>query len=169
MADFQSCFAFMMANEDSANLHAQVSDACPPGVAGPCWAISGINSGVYPTQFSVLAAAPQSARGPLVEVFYKTYIWDRWFGAATSTDLMMRVFDCTVNLGERKAVRLLQQSVPDSSLVPDGLWGPVTLAAVNAADPVATLTAFKAARREHYLLNDANNPALSALLIRAAK
>ena len=169
MADFQTCFTFMMSNEDAANLHRKVSDACPPGAAGPCWAISGINSGVYPTQFAIIAALPQDKRGPLIETFYKTYIWDRWFGAATSTDVMMRVYDCTVNIGERKAVRLLQQSVPGETLEPDGLWGPVTLAAVNAADPVELLTTFKAARREHYLLNDANNPALPGLLARAAK
>ena len=51
MADFETDYEFMIANEDRTQAHAIVPDA-PPGA----YAISGINSAAYPAQFKAIAA-----------------------------------------------------------------------------------------------------------------
>jgi hypothetical protein len=174
MADFQTCYTFMEDNEDSQNLHKQVTDRCPPGCLGPCYAISGINSGAFPKQFAAIAALPQASRGPAVQQFYQGEFWNRWLGALLSTPLGMRVFDACVNQGQRTGVEELQQAVNSvnaagSQIEEDGAWGSVTEAAANACDPDVLLAAFQAIRYAHYQEHDAGNPALPALLARAMK
>lgn len=65
-------------------------------------------------------------------VIYRRRYWD-----ACSCDLLPGgvdycVFDCAVNSGSGKAAKLLQTA---AGVPADGSIGPVTLAAVNAADP----------------------------------
>ena len=164
----------MEGNEDSQSLHKQVADSCPPGVAGPCWAISGVNSGAWPAEFAAIAALPQAERGPVVQAFYQKDFWNRWLGALASTPLGMRVFDACVNQGGGIGVRELQMAVnsvdPDGPQVEeDGRWGPATEAAANARDPARLLAAFQAVRYAHYQEHDAGKPYLPALLARAMK
>lgn len=171
MSDFDYCYAFMESNEDSTNLHKQVPDDCPVGCAGPCWAISGINSGAFPVQFAVIAAIPQVDRGPTIQAFYQNQFWSTWLGAIDSDVLAACVFDATVNMGARQAVRLLQQAVNAIGLplAADGVFGTKTLTAVNTAPAQALTLAFQQLRHDHYLLADAHNPALPGLLARALR
>jgi lysozyme family protein len=149
VADFLISYEWMLNNEDAAHSYAVVPDA-PPGAH----AISGINSSSFPSQFEAIQAIPQNQRGPAVQNFYQTQFWSKWFQQLTSDEVAKRVFDASVNMGGGTAVHLLQQAVNDSSpatvLNEDGLWGPKTVGAVNACDPVTLVAAFKSARAFHY-------------------
>jgi hypothetical protein len=174
MADFQTCFDFMQDNEDSRHLHQQRPDRCPAGCAGPCYAISGINSGAFPAQFATIAALPQADRGPAIQQFYQDEFWNRWLGGLTSTPLAMRVYDACVNQGAHTGVTELQQAInavnaSGPQIEEDGAWGPITEAAANACDPGLLLAAFQSVRYAHYQEHDAGRPELPALLARAMK
>jgi hypothetical protein len=163
MADWNTAYNWMMDNEDSKRACSQVPDAAPSGVAGPCYAISGINSGSHPAQFAAIVAVAQSEREPLVQQFYHDNFWNTWFDQITSDEIGKRVFDFAVNGGPGSAVKCLQRAVnspePEGSqILEDGHWGPATLAAVNAADPEALVTAFKAQRLAYYQDVAANKP-----------
>ena len=149
MADFLISYEWMLNNEDTAHSYAVVPDA-PPGAH----AISGINSSSFPSQFEAIQAIPQNQRGPAVQNFYQTQFWNQWFQQLTSDEVAKRVYDASVNMGGGTAVYLLQQAVNDSSpatvLNEDGLWGPKTVGASNACDPVALVAALKSARVFHY-------------------
>jgi hypothetical protein len=87
MANWDTAYNWMMDNEDAARACAQVSDACSGGVAGPCYAISGINSGAWPTEFAAIAAADQASREPLVQQFYEKHFWSKRYVQLVSDDL----------------------------------------------------------------------------------
>jgi lysozyme family protein len=175
MADWSTAYDWMMDNEDYPRACKQVPDAGGSG-AEPVYAISGINSAAWPTQFAAIAAIPQDQRKPAVQQFYHDCIWNNWFGQVASDDLCKRVFDFAVNASGVAAVKCLQQalnSLAGTQIAEDGHWGPMTVAAVNAADPNALVAAFKAKRVEHYQAIVAANPAraqyLNAWTARASK
>ena len=162
MADWNTAYNFMMDNEDYPRACKQVPDSAPAGVAGPCYAISGINSGSWPSQFQSIAAVSQSERPPAVQQFYQDHYWNNWFAQVASDEVCKRVFDFAVNGSTPQAVKCLQQAVNSlgtgAPIAEDGGWGPNTLAAVNAADPDALVAAFKAKRVDHYQAIAVANP-----------
>ena len=170
MADFQTCYGWMMESEDPQRKYAEVPDA-PPGA----FAISGINSAAFPEDFSVIAATPQSQRAPKVHAFYAEKFWNNWFSQLLSDDLAKRVFDAAVNMGAGTAIRLLQTAANalGGALTVDGGWGTLTLTAANRANPAALVAAFIEARENHYRAIVQNNPAdqkyLQEWLARASK
>ena len=145
MADFNASFQFLMDSEDSRRTWADVPDS-----GG--YAIAGINSRFFPVQYEAIKAIPQAQRGPSVSAFYRKYFWNEWLDTLTSTEIAKRVFDSAVNQGSQTAVKLLQLavSVSYSHLYADGLWGPKTLATVNAAPSDALVQAFKNERIDAY-------------------
>jgi lysozyme family protein len=158
MADWNTAFNWMMDNEDSPRACKQVPDAPPSGHPGPCYAISGINSGAWPDQFAAIATVAQAERAPFVQQFYHDHFWNNWFEQIAADDVCKRVFDFAVNGGTGEAVKCLQKAVNalngngsnGSKIDEDGCWGPNTLAAVNAADPDRLVTSFKAQRLAYY-------------------
>jgi hypothetical protein len=156
MADWNIAYNWMMDSEDAARACLQVSDACPTGVPGPCFAICGINSAVFPGEFAAIAAVPAPRRAPLVQRFYEKHFWNPWFAQLAHDDLAKRVFDFAVNGGAEASVRCLQEAInqlaaPAARHIPeDGGWGPETLQAANAADPAALNAVFTARRIAHY-------------------
>ena len=160
MADWTTAYNWMMDNEDYPRACKQVPDAGPSS-AGPCYAISGINSASWPTQFAAIAAVPQDQRRSAVEQFYHDNIWSKWFDQVASDEVCKRVFDFAVNGSTHQAVQCLQQalnSLGGTQLPEDGCWGPMTLAAVNAVDPKALVAAFIAKRTAHYQAIAAAHP-----------
>lgn len=170
MADWVNAYNWMMDFEDAARACKEASDACPSGVAGPCFAISGINSGAWPEEFAVLAALPQAQREPQVKQFYREHFWNNYYAQLVSDDLCKRVFDFAVNGGSGPSVRCLQQALNDlagpagAQLVDDGDWGLMTLDAANAADSTALVAAFKAQRVAYYQAIAARKPSLAVYL-----
>lgn len=156
MADWNTSYNWMMDSEDPARACAEVPDANPKGITGSCYAISGINSGVWPEDFAAIAALSQANRSAAVQQFYEDHTWNNWYAQMTSDEVCKRVFDFAVNGGGGTSVRCLQQAVNSlgaagaATIAEDGGWGPMTLAAVNAADPIALVAAFKAKRLAYY-------------------
>jgi lysozyme family protein len=161
MADYNVAFQWMMQFEDPGMVCAQVPDAAPEGNPGPCYAISGINSCVWPADFAQIAALPQASRAPAVQAFYQARFWNRWYAQLTSDDVAMRVLDFAVNGGPGTAVKTLQNAVNSlgGNLTVDGEWGPLTLGATNATDPTELVPAFQDERVAYYQDIVANNPA----------
>jgi lysozyme family protein len=145
MANYQTAFNWLMESEDAQCSCAIVPDA-PPGAH----AISGINSAAFPQDFQRISGMDQKYRLLAVFQFYKSHFWNQWLDRVDSDELAKRVFDASVNMGEGTAVKLLQ-SVLWPSQVPDGLWGALTVASANKADPDTIVSGFKAARVQHYV------------------
>ena len=159
-----------MESEDPQRKYAEVPDA-PPGA----FAISGINSAAFPSDFAAIEAIPQAQRGPSIKRFYEVHFWNNWFSQLLSDDLAKRVFDAAVNMGAGTAIRLLQTAANalGGALTVDGGWGTLTLTAANSANPAALIAAFIEAREDHYREIVRNNPAdekyLEEWLARAGK
>ena len=170
MASFEIAYEWMMNSEDARRAYARVSDS-PPGA----FAISGINSAAFPSDFAAIEAIPQAQRGPSIKRFYQLHFWNNWFSQLLSDDLAKRVFDAAVNMGAGTAIRLLQTAANalGGALTVDGGWGTLTLTAANSANPAALIAAFIEARKDHYREIVRNNPAdekyLEEWLARAGK
>ena len=169
MANFDVAFQWLISDEDAANLHSIEPDKCPKGCAlTQCFAISGINSGAFPGEYDAIAALAQSERGLAVEQFYQAHFWNTWYAQLTSDEVAKRVFDASVNCGQRAAIEILQRAInsialkmaaPGSYLlIIDGGWGPHTVESANALDPAGLVPAFCAERVLHYEAIVAANP-----------
>jgi hypothetical protein len=162
MADFDTCFEWMMDNEDRRRQYAIVPDY-PPG----SHAISGINSHSYPDEFQIIAGIPQAERGSWVKNFYEIHFWSSWYGQIISNDVAKRVFDMAVNGGPGTAVKLIQaavNSIKGAQIVVDGHWGPHTLEAINNQNSAMLVNAFQSQREDHYRAIVAANPAEAGFL-----
>ena len=146
MADFHTDFEFMEDNEDRSRAYAIVPDD-PPGAH----AISGINSAAYPAEYAAIAALPQNQRGPAIENFYRVHFWNQ-FEAQLPDVIAERVLDMAVNSGPGTAIRILQKAVNQvgGPIVVDGGWGLATVAAANACNQEALLSAFRQTRLQRY-------------------
>jgi len=176
MADFPTCYYFVLANEDfTPPRYEPVSD--PTANNSGAQALSGINSAAWPWQFKIIADAPLADRPKLVMDFYRENYWNDWYAQLASDDVAKRVLDMAVNTCERTAVKLLQMAVlslwigsdtqPEMGV--DGIFGPETVAVTNSCIPAAVVTAFQQLRVAHYQKNDANSPYLAELIARAEK
>jgi len=68
-----------------------------------------------------------------VEPLYKKKYWDAVRGDELPMGLDYLMFDFAVNAGSGRAIKTLQTAV---GVTPDGGFGPMTMAAVQAVDPV---------------------------------
>ncbi len=154
MADWDVCYDWMMDNEDRNRECKIVPD--PTSADHTAQAISGINSAYYPEWFARVAALPQKDRPPVVQEFYKTEFWNRWYYVLNSNEIAKRVLDASVNMGPGTAVKLLQQAFnsscnPSSTrLREDGAWGPSTVLSANSVEPGYLVIEFKRVRLVHY-------------------
>lgn len=149
MASFEVAFNWMMDNEDASRAYKTVPDT--GGMA-----ISGINSAAYPSDFARINAIQQGLRGQAVAAFYQQNFWNQWYAQIESDDVAKRVFDAAVNMGPGTACKIIQEA---AGAVPDGAWGPNTVAAINRCGPAALVTAFKQDRLNHYVAIVSTNPA----------
>ncbi len=92
-------------------------------------------------------------------IYKKLYIQDPRFDRIDDERLRMLVVDCAVNHGVGWATRRLQEAVGADV---DGVVGPLTLSAVNAADPAAVYRRLLAARCRFYGRLIANDPSQAA-------
>jgi lysozyme family protein len=158
MANWSTAYNWMMDNEDSARAYAVVSD-----VGG--FAISGINSKSFCGEFAAIAALPQNERAAAVERFYGSHFWNILYDQLTSDEVAKRVFDMAVNAGERRAVRLLQESInswggfEDGVLKEDGKLGKDTVELTNACNADGLVAEFSNNRCNYYRSLAAANPA----------
>lgn len=154
VSTFHEALSFLLNNEDALRQYAIVPDA-----GG--FAISGVNSKSFPTQYARIAALPQSQRGPVVANFYLAEFWTPMkIEGIVSQDLANRVLDEGVNAGAGTSIRLLQKAANSlgATLTIDGSLGPLSLAAINALDPDRLLNAFRLQRQQRYAAIITGNP-----------
>jgi lysozyme family protein len=146
MAQYPEALEFLLANEDSQHEYAIVPDSVG-------FAISGINSHSWPSQYETIAALPQNQRAQAVSDFYLIHYWNPMkLGGINSQDLANRVMDQAVNGGFVGAVKMLQEAANSlgATLTVDGFVGPATLEAVNALDPERMIAAYRLKRQQYY-------------------
>ena len=82
-----------------------------------------------------------------VAPLYKRKFWDAIRGDDLPSGVDYCVFDCAVNSGPGRAAKFLQELV---GVKPDGGIGPVTLAAVKAADPTELINKYAEKRLQFW-------------------
>jgi len=92
-------------------------------------------------------AEMRSLTADKVEPLYKKKFWDAVRGDELPVGLDYLVFDFGVNAGPGRAIKVMQSAV---GVTPDGGFGPLTLAAVQAIDPVELIEKFSQAKEDFY-------------------
>ena len=82
-----------------------------------------------------------------VEPLYKKKYFDAVRGDELPMGLDYLMFDFAVNAGAGRAIKTLQTAV---GVTPDGGFGPLTFAAVQAIDPVELIEKFSQAKEDFY-------------------
>ena len=83
-----------------------------------------------------------------VEPLYKKKYWDAVRGDEIENGgVAYLLFDFAVNAGVGRSIKTLQTAV---GVTPDGGFGPMTLAAVQAIDPVELIEKFSQAKEDFY-------------------
>ena len=82
-----------------------------------------------------------------VKPLYKKKYWDVVRADELPSGIDYMVFDMGVNAGPGRSIKLLQTAV---GVTPDGGFGPMTMAAVQAADPVELIEKFSQAKEAFY-------------------
>ena len=82
-----------------------------------------------------------------VEPLYKKKYWDAVRGDELPAGISYLCFDFAVNAGAGRSIKTLQTAV---GVTPDGGFGPMTLAAVQAIDPVELIEKFSQAKEDFY-------------------
>jgi lysozyme family protein len=82
-----------------------------------------------------------------VEPMYRKKYWDAVRGDELPMGLDYLMFDFAVNAGAGRAIKTLQTAV---GVTPDGGFGPMTMAAVQAVDPVELIERFSQAKEDFY-------------------
>lgn len=156
MADFDTALNYVLNYEDGPRSFKVVTDNNGGQV------VAGINSKSFPDDVAAIAAVPQNQREPLVANFYRVKLWiPMMLGGLDGQDLANRVIDMETNAGEPQAAPELQRAintVTPGAVTVDGIVGPLTIAAANAADQTALLNAFRAQRESYYETIAAKNP-----------
>ena len=92
-------------------------------------------------------AEMRSLTADKVESLYKKKYWDAVRGDELPVGLDYLVFDFGVNAGPGRAIKVMQSAV---GVTPDGGFGPMTMAAVQAIDPVELIDKFSQAKEDFY-------------------
>jgi lysozyme family protein len=82
-----------------------------------------------------------------VEPLYKERYWDAVRGDELPMGLDYLMFDFAVNAGAGRAIKTLQTA---AGVTPDGGFGPITMKAVEAVDPVDLIERFSQAKEDFY-------------------
>ena len=82
-----------------------------------------------------------------VEPMYRKKFWDAVRGDELPVGLDYLMFDFAVNAGAGRAIKTLQSSI---GVTPDGGFGPMTMTALQAVDPVELIERFSQAKEDFY-------------------
>lgn len=138
MAEFSEAYNFMICHEVR-HYHQpnQVWYTNTPGDKGgpTAWGVTEATARTYGYADSMETMLEMDAIG-----IYKRAFWK--FDGISSQQIASKLFDACVNLGVKRAVRLMQQSLGFDEAQQDGIYGPQTEGAINAAQPAALLEAF---------------------------
>jgi lysozyme family protein len=90
-----------------------------------------------------------------MEAIYRTSYWDAAHCGQLAEPLDLCHFDAAVNHGPERAIKMLQEA---AGVTIDGLFGPHTLAAIQADDPIRVADRYLDAREGFYRLIVARDP-----------
>lgn len=82
-----------------------------------------------------------------VENIYRYYYWARVRGDDLPAGVDLSIFDFGVNAGPDRSIRLLQDTI---HVAPDGILGPISLAAITRANPITLISNLWARQRAYY-------------------
>jgi lysozyme family protein len=99
-------------------------------------------------------AEMRSLTADKVEPLYKKKYWDAVRADELPSGIDYMVFDMGVNAGPGRSIKLLQTAV---GTTPDGALGPITMKAVQAADPVELIEKFSFWKEQFYRSLDTFN------------
>jgi lysozyme family protein len=156
MAEFQPAVTITLQNEGGFYHNPVTGEIVNHGVTLAFVQSSGYKPDADEAFIQNLGTAEASA-------IYQTYFWNRYsVGSIGDQSLANKVFDLTVNMGPA-ALKLLQSAVNGcgGECAVDGVLGPISLAQINALDPVKLLAEFKAVAAGRYRQIAANNPKLA--------
>ena len=143
MTRFERALKYMLKNEGG------LSD--DPDDLGGATEHGGITSRFHPVTFwKVRRAKTPEERDTIIHDFYLKKYWNKLYNLISSERLAIRLFDLGVNLGVKRAVRLLQTTINENSdyhLTVDGIFGKNTLNAVNKTN---VYQAYKDKVKEYY-------------------
>lgn len=88
------------------------------------------------------------SRDDATAIYYRDY-WSRLPKLAEPLDFL--VFDCAVNCGVKRAIRLLQEAV---RVTDDGIWGPMSQNALDRYPVDQLIVNYQAERARYYALLD---------------
>jgi lysozyme family protein len=123
MDDFQTALEFTLRWEGGFSDH-------PADKGGAT--MRGITQAVYDAYLRSIGALSHPVKGirdEEVEWIYRRNYWDEIKGDSLPSPLSIAVFDCAVNSGPSRSIKLLQAAC--GGLVIDGVIGPKTLAAAQ--------------------------------------
>lgn len=83
-----------------------------------------------------------------MEFYYDRYWLPLKCDQITNKQLAILFFQIAVNIGLLNAIKYMQMA---AAVYPDGLMGPITLAAINKANPLELELIFRALVAKHYL------------------
>jgi len=83
----------------------------------------------------------------MVEPLYKRKFWDAVRGNELPAGISYLIFDFAVNAGVGRSIKTLQSAI---GVTPDGGFGPMTMAAVQAIDPVELIEKFSQGKEDFY-------------------
>src|SRR5271163_2324590 len=143
MANFDAIFRWVMLQEDS-TLSGKVVDL-QDGGGRTRYGIAETKHTALPPDFYTVAPALAYA---YARAIYKGEYWDRFLGdEITSDEVASCLLSFAINDGEAREVMTLQKTL---LLSPDGVMGPITLAATNAELPVVLSAKLRQAQANWY-------------------
>lgn len=99
-------------------------------------------------------------RDQAIDIYYKDFWCKGPYELLADAALASKVFNTSVNTGQNRAIKLLQQAANDQGahLTIDGLAGPKTIAAINAMYGPAVLASYREVQESFYLAIIAKDP-----------
>lgn len=165
MADFEQAFQYVMNNEDR-GLTGRVTPEPKGGKAR-----FGINSVAHPeADTDGFYEMPNDQALTYAQQICKYDYWQPIGGYDLADQTIANKFlDLAFNMSPKQATKLIQAAVNASrplkqQIAVDGLAGAMTVAAINAADPVKLLASTRAQATEFYKHLAQNNPVLAPSL-----
>ena len=133
MADFEKCINWVLKLEDS-KLTGVIKDLGDGGGLTRFGITQHSNPNVEPTFWTTM---PFAEALDLAKRRYRAIYWNVMKGDFINCEEVAAVLlSFVVNDGPFRAIREIQTALGRPDIVPDGHFGPKTLAAVNAAEPV---------------------------------
>jgi lysozyme family protein len=157
MTEFQKAYERTIENEGGYRLHSVKVDT-----GGMTYAGIARNSNPQWPGWKILDAG-QTPPVSMVQDFYRVGYWQAVHGdEIDSQEVADSIYDFAVNAGVSVSRKLAQVAV---QVTPDGVFGPMTITAINSQDPEKFMLRFALAKIDRYRDIVAHNPEQAKFLL----